>query len=126
MKQTVLGDEPDEEDHRRKEKSRNADGRCEDENEEPLHNRLHTMAAVKKGRSQTVKLPWPPSTNCLWRAVRSKNIRSEAYRKWLARAGWKLGGASALRSFGDPYAFPFVSHRLPGNYSMLMVLGSGS
>ena len=91
MKQTVLGAEPDEEDQsRRKEKSGNADGRCEDENEEPLHNRLHTMAAVKEGKSQTVKLPWPPSTNSLWRSVRGKVVRSEGYKTWWDAAGWEL------------------------------------
>lgn len=91
MTGTVLGAEPDNKDQsRRKEKGCDADSRGEDENEEAAHNRQLAMAAVKEGESQTVKLPWPPSTNSLWRAVRGKNIRSEAYRKWLDAAGWEL------------------------------------
>ena len=38
----------------------------------------------------TLRFPWPPSTNELWRAVRGRNIKSEAYRKWQEVAGWEL------------------------------------
>jgi Holliday junction resolvase RusA-like endonuclease len=35
-------------------------------------------------------LPWPVSTNAIWRAVKGRNIKSEAYRKWQEAAGWSL------------------------------------
>jgi crossover junction endodeoxyribonuclease RusA len=35
-------------------------------------------------------LPYPPSANKLWRAVRDRNIKSEAYREWSSRAAWEV------------------------------------
>ena len=96
MTRTVLGAEPDNKDQsRRKEKGCDADSRGEEENEEAAHNRQYAMAAVKEGKSQTVKLPWPPSTNSLWRSVRGKVVRSAAYRTWWDAAGWELAWAQA-------------------------------
>ncbi|WP_395443596.1 RusA family crossover junction endodeoxyribonuclease [Caulobacter sp. UC70_42] len=33
-----------------------------------------------------VSLPYPPSANRLWRAVKGRNIKSAAYREWEGRA----------------------------------------
>jgi crossover junction endodeoxyribonuclease RusA len=38
----------------------------------------------------SILLPWPPSTNTLWRAVRGRNILSEKYRAWRQAAGMEL------------------------------------
>lgn len=50
-------------------------------------------------------IPYPPSTNRLWRAVNGRNIKSDEYRKWLTEAGWhvnlqrpvKITGAYTMR-----------------------------
>lgn len=34
----------------------------------------------------TLTLPYPPSANRLWRAVKGRQIKSAAYRSWLAEA----------------------------------------
>ena len=34
-----------------------------------------------------VTIPFPPSTNSLWRAVKGRNIKSKAYRAWEQMAG---------------------------------------
>ena len=34
----------------------------------------------------SILLPWPPSTNDLWRAVKRRNIMSQRYREWVAEA----------------------------------------
>lgn len=49
-----------------------------------------------------IRLPYPPSTNAIWRAVLDKggnirNIKSEEYRSWLAKAA-----AEYLRTFPRP------------------------
>lgn len=33
-----------------------------------------------------VDLPWPPTVNDIWRAVKGRNILSKRYRSWRARA----------------------------------------
>jgi len=38
----------------------------------------------------TVWLPLPPSANRLWRAYQGRNIKSQAYRTWLAEAAKTL------------------------------------
>lgn len=35
-------------------------------------------------------LPYPPSANRLWRAVKGRNIISAEYREWKDRAGWEV------------------------------------
>jgi crossover junction endodeoxyribonuclease RusA len=35
-------------------------------------------------------LPFPPSTNRLWRVVEGRAILSKAYREWIAEAGLEL------------------------------------
>ena len=34
----------------------------------------------------SILLPWPPSTNDLWRAVKRRNIMSARYRDWVSAA----------------------------------------
>jgi crossover junction endodeoxyribonuclease RusA len=34
----------------------------------------------------TLSIPYPPSANRLWRAVKGRNIKSQAYRQWMAEA----------------------------------------
>jgi crossover junction endodeoxyribonuclease RusA len=36
-------------------------------------------------------LPWPPSANSLWRAVKGRNIMSARYRDWQYEAGQCVG-----------------------------------
>lgn len=45
-------------------------------------------------------LPFPPSTNSLWRAVKGRNIRSEAYRAWINAAGWELAAQRPTKFTG--------------------------
>jgi crossover junction endodeoxyribonuclease RusA len=59
----------------------------------------------------TVTLPFPPSTNALWRAVRGRNIKSEPYRKWEAEA---MGIVMAERPRLNP-------HKVTGPYSISIV-----
>ena len=37
-----------------------------------------------------MELPFPPSTNSIWRAYRGRNISSKAYRQWQVEAGAEL------------------------------------
>ena len=37
-----------------------------------------------------IHLPFPPSVNALWRAVKGRNIKSAQYRAWEKEAGWSL------------------------------------
>ena len=43
--------------------------------------------------SVSVTLPYPPSTNSLWRQVRHGVIRSEKYQAWLNEATWLVKAA---------------------------------
>lgn len=38
----------------------------------------------------TLKLPFPPSANRLWRNVRGRTIRSPEYDAWLEQAAWEV------------------------------------
>lgn len=38
----------------------------------------------------TVRLPFPPSANRLWRNVRGRTIRSAEYDAWLEKASWEV------------------------------------
>ena len=38
----------------------------------------------------SISLPFPPSTNRLWRVVNGRAILSKAYREWIAAAGVEL------------------------------------
>ena len=40
--------------------------------------------------TQTFLLPWPPSVNGIWRAVRGRNILSQRYRHWREAASKAL------------------------------------
>ena len=40
--------------------------------------------------SITVTLPYPPSTNKIWRSVQGRNIKSREYRDWEEEAGYVL------------------------------------
>ena len=35
-------------------------------------------------------LPWPPSTNAIWRSYRGRVVRSAAYKSWQVRAGKEI------------------------------------
>lgn len=37
-----------------------------------------------------ITIPFPPSTNSLWRAVKGRNIKSKAYREWEREAGYEI------------------------------------
>jgi crossover junction endodeoxyribonuclease RusA len=50
----------------------------------------------------TVRLPYPPSANKLWRAVQGRNIKSADYRAWLAECAMLLMVARAPKTTG-PY-----------------------
>ena len=39
---------------------------------------------------ETIELPFPPSVNRLWRAVKGRNIKSKPYRVWQAHAATEL------------------------------------
>lgn len=41
-------------------------------------------------REQTIYIPWPPSTNSLWRAYKGRNILSARYRAWMDDAGKEI------------------------------------
>lgn len=38
----------------------------------------------------TFDIPFPPSTNAIWRNARKRTIKSERYREWANAAGWAL------------------------------------
>ena len=42
--------------------------------------------------TSSISLPFPPSTNRLWRVVRGRAICSKSYRDWIATAGAELMG----------------------------------
>ena len=39
----------------------------------------------------SVLLPWPPSTNSLWRAFKGRNVMSARYRAWITEATRAIG-----------------------------------
>ena len=60
---------------------------------------LRDFAELKSFSCQTmnamtssIRLPFPPSTNRLWRVVRGRAICSKSYRDWIAIAGAELMG----------------------------------
>ncbi|MFN3858145.1 MAG: RusA family crossover junction endodeoxyribonuclease [Caulobacter sp.] len=58
----------------------------------------------------SVTLPFPPSTNRLWRSVNGRNIKSAEYREWEARAVAGLGRRNAPPLTG-PYSILFNCER---------------
>lgn len=42
-------------------------------------------------RTRTYRLPWPISTNSIWRSVNGRNILSESARNWIEAADLELG-----------------------------------
>ena len=52
------------------------------------------------GGTVQLTLPWPVSTNRLYRAVGGRSILSEAYRRWKLEAGWALAAQHPKRVFG--------------------------
>jgi crossover junction endodeoxyribonuclease RusA len=48
----------------------------------------------------TIRLPWPPSANSLWRSVRGKVVRNEAYKSWWNAAGWELAAQRPMKHRG--------------------------
>jgi Holliday junction resolvase RusA-like endonuclease len=58
----------------------------------------------------TFSLPYPPSANRLWRAVKGRNIKTAAYRAWMTEALWainlarpgRIAGAYHLRIYATP------------------------
>lgn len=62
-----------------------------------------------------ITLPYPPSTNRLWRAVNGRNIKSAEYRRWLAE-GWRADFAQrqvgeTRVSVSGPYKLTIVADR---------------
>jgi Holliday junction resolvase RusA-like endonuclease len=51
---------------------------------------LPTQAGLRNAAAQSFVLPWPVSTNSLWRAVRGRNILSERARIWAKHAAQEL------------------------------------
>jgi hypothetical protein len=66
-----------------------------------------------------LKLPPPPSTNCLWRFGPRRMFRSAKYRAWLTEAGWELQAqrpgkvAAAYESPNDCPGHHARRHRQP-------------
>ena len=44
------------------------------------------------GKEITIQMPYPPSTNRLWRQFRGRTIKSKEYREWIERASAALAG----------------------------------
>jgi Holliday junction resolvase RusA-like endonuclease len=42
---------------------------------------------MTQSRGASFLVPWPPSTNSLWRAIKGRNILSKRYREWMDDAG---------------------------------------
>lgn len=57
-----------------------------------------------------VALPYPPSANRLWRAVKGRNIKSAEYRAWLLDAVRAARGATG-QSITGPYCLVIVVDR---------------
>lgn len=51
----------------------------------------------------TVNLPYPPSANRLWRAVRGRQIKSAEYRAWLVEAQAAITQARICASMPGAY-----------------------
>jgi crossover junction endodeoxyribonuclease RusA len=51
---------------------------------------LGAEAGAQRMTAQILMLPWPVSTNALWRAYRGKNILSMRARQWADTAGKEL------------------------------------
>jgi|SRR5581483_2272774 len=58
----------------------------------------------------SLTLPYPPSSNALWRAVQGRNIASERYRQWKGRALAELMLQRPKRING-PYRLTIVATR---------------
>lgn len=55
-----------------------------------------------------VTLPYPPSANRLWRAVKGRQIKSAEYRTWIVAAVAACGGAGTLVG---PYRLRLIADR---------------
>ena len=61
-----------------------------DECQAIYHGGKDAIGGVNETPTQTLRLPWPPSANCLWRSYRGNVVRSEGYKAWWDEAGWSL------------------------------------
>lgn len=59
----------------------------------------------------SVSLPYPPSANRLWRAVRGRQIKSAEYRSWLLAAQAAITGACIGGSMPGEYVLEIVATR---------------
>jgi crossover junction endodeoxyribonuclease RusA len=56
-----------------------------------------------------VALPYPPSSNRIWRAVNGRNIKSAVYRQWEAKCRQVV--ATGAQTVHGPYAIAYVAQR---------------
>ena len=59
----------------------------------------------------TVDLPYPPSANRLWRAVRGRQIKSAEYRSWLLEAQAAITLARVVGSMPGGYHLAILATR---------------
>lgn len=55
-------------------------------------------------------IPFPPSTNAIWRSVRGRVIKSDRYRLWLRDAGW-IVRAQKPKQIDGPFNITIVANR---------------
>lgn len=55
----------------------------------------------------TVRLPYPPSANRLWRNVRGRTIRSPEYDAWLEAAAWEVARIVSMQHDRKGVAGPY-------------------
>lgn len=59
---------------------------------------------------RSLSLPYPPSANSLWRAWKGRNIKSAAYRKWLAECASDLA-TQPVEPIPGPYRMTIIVNR---------------
>lgn len=60
-----------------------------------------TMRSINSGfNAPHLVLPYPPSTNSLYRAVKGRSILSKAYRDWITQAGMEVMLQRPKRTLG--------------------------
>jgi crossover junction endodeoxyribonuclease RusA len=55
---------------------------------------------VPELNSGAILLPWPPSTNAIYRAFRGRAIKAKPYRQWIEEAGWEIKRQRPMKHTG--------------------------
>lgn len=58
-----------------------------------------------------IDLPFPVSTNAIWRNARSRTIKSDRYRAWATAAGWAIKEQRPQRVFGPVHVTMWFEER---------------